>query len=500
MNRSLFSIVCGASTILVGMSAYASHWNAANDPNLFNTASHPTNYTTNLNALPLSGAVDSAKTPWADSYWPKNRGGAAYPWHKFSREDARQNLTTAEAAELFMNYKLPSKKDILKMSQAELEDLSPTVKFEIAKGDFGYPITKSYLNRGFFRHLGIGGASASMSNSKDAAYWEGYCNAWSAVSLHYSEPKPVTITVTIKGHAVQIPFGSGDVKALMVASYAEQLGDNPQIGNRCEKRFSFPATKHFQGKEMFTQYPNTDGLMMTDFVAYLKQFQENASRIGYKDPNGPNPTDPNFIAQMQADAESPECSDTNAGAFHIVMTNQLGIMKEGFVIDRTRDLEIWNQPSFKYVSTVLGTGLPTAKSAPGTVSTVRMKSTLYYADDTDYGWAYWNPTLTNLFSTDSAFMDEYNAYQRVLVRQGDQEKPLTFPNGVIDRQHYVYDLELDRDGKIIGGEWETFDRPDFLWLPKRFNFINEYEALNSLHIYQPISVPSGAVLNFGLDD
>jgi hypothetical protein len=28
---------------------------------------------------------------------------------------------------------------------------------------------------------------------------------------------------------------------------------------------------------------------------------------------------------------------------------------------------------------------------------------------------------------------------------------------------YLYELELDRDGDIIGGEWYTHRPPDFLW-------------------------------------
>lgn len=30
---------------------------------------------------------------------------------------------------------------------------------------------------------------------------------------------------------------------------------------------------------------------------------------------------------------------------------------------------------------------------------------------------------------------------------------------------YIYDLELDSDHRIIGGEWYTNKHPDFLWTP-----------------------------------
>lgn len=31
--------------------------------------------------------------------------------------------------------------------------------------------------------------------------------------------------------------------------------------------------------------------------------------------------------------------------------------------------------------------------------------------------------------------------------------------------HYLYELELDKDGMIIGGEWYHNHHPDFMWTP-----------------------------------
>ena len=39
-----------------------------------------------------------------------------------------------------------------------------------------------------------------------------------------------------------------------------------------------------------------------------------------------------------------ECADTNAGTFHVVAANYLGIKKKSFVEDRTFDYQVWNQP------------------------------------------------------------------------------------------------------------------------------------------------------------
>ena len=40
--------------------------------------------------------------------------------------------------------------------------------------------------------------------------------------------------------------------------------------------------------------------------------------------------------------------------------------------------------------------------------------------------------------------------------QGDENQQMTF----------VYDLELDANLRIIGGEWRDQARPDFIWRPR----------------------------------
>lgn len=54
----------------------------------------------------------------------------------------------------------------------------------------------------------------------------------------------------------------------------------------------------------------------------------------------------------------PACKDTNAGSFHVVVANLLGIQGKAFVEDRTYDYEVWNQPvrSFKVTKNVAITG------------------------------------------------------------------------------------------------------------------------------------------------
>lgn len=123
--------------------------------------------------------------------------------------------------------------------------------------------------------------------------------------------------------------------------------------------------------------------------------------------------------------------DLNAGAFHIVLTNKVGIEGRGFIADIENGREVWNQVVYSYSSKIIAKDLkPTSSSARGTHSLVRIKTDIKVVFNIVRNS--WTPVLgTNL----QTFQDE----------------------------SYEYDLDLDVKGTIIGGEWHSANRPDFLW-------------------------------------
>ena len=53
----------------------------------------------------------------------------------------------------------------------------------------------------------------------------------------------------------------------------------------------------------------------------------------------------------------------------------------------------------------------------------------------------------------------------VVATQPTQKLRDSVEDDLTETVRYMYDLELDRSGKIIGGEWYTNKHPDFLWTP-----------------------------------
>ncbi len=166
-----------AVSLLLCFSAFAESWDKSNDPDNFDK-----NYEYSFKALPKSGTLPLSKMPWSSSWWPRNKGSINYRW----------NTAKPNGFELHS----PSKTQVQRMSQAQLAELSPAEKFDLARGFYDYPLSKSV-------------AAGSKKTAKD---YEGICDGWTASAIQFAEPAPVTVT---NPDGIVIPFGSSDVKALM---------------------------------------------------------------------------------------------------------------------------------------------------------------------------------------------------------------------------------------------------------------------------------------------
>ncbi|MBK7860462.1 MAG: hypothetical protein IPJ65_17985 [Archangiaceae bacterium] len=140
------------------------------------------------------------------------------------------------------------------------------------------------------------------------------------------------------------------------------------------------------------------------------------------------------------------CRDTNAGTYHVLLANWLGRMRQPFAEDRTIDDEVWNQPLRSYrVLSKREVGAAEANRLVGAGGSV---------------WSF-NPGAARLVavSTEVKYVSESEPSVGYV---GSGVDPYTRS----DRYDYV--LELDRNGKIIGGEWGQSSQkshPDFVWLP-----------------------------------
>lgn len=161
-----------------------------------------------------------------------------------------------------------------------------------------------------------------------------------------------------------------------------------------------------------------------------------------------------------------QCFDTNPGIWHLSVVNRLGALHHSLVMDATYDYEVWNQPlysySYTYFNPQTGKQADTAAEAAVAVADfsgdkfkkyragqtafiVGIKMTVTYTSET-------HPTHAELDSPD---------------------------NDLTTTVAYVYDLELDANRKIIGGEWYSNAHPDFLWAPPADSHAMSYGDLQT---------------------
>ena len=212
-------------------------------------------------------------------------------------------------------------------------------------------------------------ALAATAASKHAPDWAGICHGWSPAALNHNEPTPKVLT---NPEGIKIPFGSSDIKALLSYYYAfhHETDSSHQVGLRC------------------------------------------------------------FFGGWMGGAKACD-DDLNPGAFHLVITNMLGLRREGFIADVDRFKEVWNQPVVGFKSKILADNLkPSKGAAESAVKEMKVSTEFFYADESD------NSTWEVAFGTKEQ---------------------------IISKKDYVYNLEIDASGAIVGGSWESDERPDFLW-------------------------------------
>ena len=225
--------------------------------------------------------------------------------------------------------------------------------------------------------------------------WFGICHAWAPAAAMTQEP---TRSVFHNG----VEFKINDLKALVTLSYTSGL----------KTRF---LSKRCNAKDDGTE----DGIQFDEYGVPTDEFEE--------------------------------CADTNAGTFHVVAANYLGIKKKAFVEDRTFDYQVWNQPVM---------GFRVQSGYPKKLSASQANTLMSAEGEEDYlfnskaaQWRHVRTSVSYIIESPSELDGNLNETLDTYTRQ----------------DFYEYILELDSAGHVIGGEWLGVSKkkhPDFLWAPE----------------------------------
>ncbi len=418
-----------------------------------------------------------------------------------------------------------------------ISTLSPAEKLDIYRGAFDYPTVKSERERteilSTLRTLpnaeGTGfNPNPEYKEGNKIPTWFGICHAWAPATILFEEPGPLTVQST---DGYEIRWAASDIKALLSHAIdvdSSQQRTNDFMAERCNNDMSASAQKQLlelvDGLEMgklasiekqvnalvelrlydyptnlaiasyFYNYAPTQEEAKLGFQKLFERFQDrfdpNSStrqklKVAYANslthfPKAGKPEEldrKKLKEDLVKEAEIPACNDTNAGAFHLVLTNMMGIQQKSFGVDVTRDTEVWNQAAADYSSRVMKTftgNQISAGAALGTDKELLIETRFRYTTEDGPGW--------NRFG-DNVHLQKHHVSAGDVVpgidanRDGDTNDEGDTPA----YKAYIYRIELDVSGNIIGGSWVSKERPDFLWGTGNFMFSSEFSDIQELY-------------------
>lgn len=387
-------------------------------------------------ALPQGGVAQTStgkKIGWSNDYWPITYGSLAMRY-----AFARHYPSFKEAFNSFqqpLDYKNILKKLKGKRLTPELSELwSPAEKYDLLLGDETFSLTRFLKNEGLdyatFDEDDVkkdekGNVIHIEHLKEDVAQWMGKCHGWAAAATVVPR---VTEEIELLGaNGDTIHFHPDDIRGLITLKWAQSPYQTLFVGGRCNKSLD------------------------------KKQIE----------------TDEETGAIYDQD-----CFDVNPGTFRIIIGNQVGLRKKSFVMDATFDFEVWNHPirAFEvrgYFNPVSGNNklykskidgkIPEAAFVKYGSEKDRFKKLreVKWRDAHEHStrWMDYKRTHGKEFRP-SEIVGEALAVSYLVETFPRHGKPI--PDQFVTVV-YVYDLELDEQRRIVGGEWYTNKHPDFLW-------------------------------------
>lgn len=156
--------------------------------------------------------------------------------------------------------------------------------------------------------------------------------------------------------------------------------------------------------------------------------------------------------------KDPNCLDDNPGTWHMAIVNQIGQFDRSFVMDATYDYQVWNQPVYSYRYEYIN--LKNNKRVRS------LNEALLSVDE-------WKKDPRKTLRSPGT---KYIVGISMTVEYVRETVPTLVENqpSLLASVTYDYDLELNAQKKILGGEWYSRQHPDFLWIADAKAFPSSY--------------------------
>ena len=369
--------------------------------------------------------------PWGGSFWPLYQGGVG---NTYQNKDFTFYIFTPLRNTMWQanvkDYKKRVEKvhpKVYELDEKELAKLAPSEKYDILLGDTSFSLTNTvwdYVEKygedkhwGFLTKIDMPDGYRLPKPGSMIALWEGICHGWALGAGYIPRPEK-TVNFTLP-NGKKLPFYPNDIKALASLNWANSnVQDNVLFeGNRCNKKNP--------DKDKFGRFIDTaiDG------------------------------NDTELI---------PRCADVHPAIYHVSVVNIMGVEGRPIVYDHNPKLAIANQPASGYEYTYYN--LATGKDGNLNSSMIALRD---YKDP--YAESR-NPEAVYVVGVE--MNAKYVDWQQPRKKVTDSPKD----DKIVDNK-FIYDLEINAEGKIVGGQWHvskkpgsysgTSNQPDYFWLAPR---------------------------------
>jgi len=376
--------------------------------------------------------------PWGGSYWPLYQGQIANPYQEIKYKTLYGTFSGLRMLSFDYNYstfKRRKKKilnKVLDLSEEQLARLAPSEKYDLLLGDYNFDLThriwdfaKNWNDNSKWAYLASINIPSGYRIPRSVSgikMWEGICHGW-AVASGSSERAEKTVWTTLP-NGKKMPFYPNDVKALVTLMWANSTIQDSMLveGLRCNDKK--PKKDEF-GRYIDTRLDKTDKDLL------------------------------------------PRCADVHPAVYHTSIVNVLGVEGRSFVIDKAAEVAVSNQPVSGYEYTYFN---------PSTGEDADFNNSALKVSD------YTNDPFASARNKDT----KYIVGVSMTLKYVNWENPIKFElnapsdDKIIDKK-FNYDLELDANFKIIGGQWRVSkdgspkffnnetNQPDFFWIvPKNY--------------------------------
>lgn len=396
---------------------------------------------TNIHRLEAMGLkeFEMQNPPWTSSFLPANRGYAANNYH-----NKNGNLISFISGEFSYDSNRKEYFEDYEDFQTGQISLTPEVIAELSTADKYDLLIGNFRNETSFSYRLFSMADYLNNQFGKLTQWTGMCHGWAPASV--AHPSPLrTVYLTSADGQYRIPFYPNDIKSLLTVAYANstrafavdhriQTSSNPEDWN---KSTIMPMI----GNSCRNSRPRVD--------------RENGGRVRI--------TDSDFETNIS------NCEDVNAAFYHLAILNLMGRHDQALVVDIDHNDKVNNHPTagykLKYFNPANQNYYNSYRGAMAEVGSFN-----------DSRAEFRNPRARFIVGVEieMTFVD-YRYFGKRIATDTDIQK--------YKKRTFDYDLELDAEGNIIGGEWvndlretrvgprrsrrrvvETVGhKPDFLW-------------------------------------